>query len=300
MNKMKTGIYGLDALLDGGINKNSATIVIGPSGTGKTTFVTQFLRKGVENNENCVFITLEEEKNQIVKEAKEMGWEDIEDHVQDETLEFIEVSGKEFSDFIVEVLPSLVADWMDSDTRIVVDPLTPVIWSTESKYEQRELISILLRETKRVGAVIATLEEHGTFGNLSGSEAIIPMYLSDSVIHLSYVTSPLSLEGVESKARSKYLEVIKCRSSWHSQISHPFHIIDGVGMVIQRVEPEEKVRELPEALKGRLLKGVSSLPASDARRMEKLIELVGQGGEMTLDAVKAVINVLREYGIDMD
>ncbi len=300
MIKIKTGIYGLDHLLAGGINENSATIIIGPSGTGKTTFATQFLRKGVESGENTVFITLEEEKQQIIKEAKEMGWDDIEENIKQESLEIIEISGKEFSDFIVEVLPSLVDDWVGTNARIVVDPLTPVIWSTESKYEQRELISILLRETKKVGAVIATLEEHGAFGNLSGPEAIIPMYLADSVIHLSYVTQPVNLEGVESKARSKYLEVIKCRSSWHSQISHPYHIINGVGIVIQRLEFEEAARKFPEALNKDLKKKLSSLPSSDARRMEKLIQLATQGKERTIDPVKAVTLVLKEHGIDLD
>ncbi len=299
MKKITTGIYGLDALFDGGINQNSSTIVIGPSGTGKTTFATQFLRKGVENGENSVFITLEEEKDQIIKEAKEMGWDDIEDHIEEESLEFIEVSGKEFSDFIVEVLPSLVSDWEGTDTRLVVDPLTPVIWSTESKYEQRELLSILLREAKRVGAVLCTLEEHGSFGDLSGPEAIIPMYLSDSVIHLSYVTEPVGLAGVKSKARSKYLEIIKCRSSWHSQISHPYHILSGVGIVIQRLELEETMREFPKDLREDLLGRLSDLPKSEAQRMKKLIQLAAQGVEMGLDPVKAVLNVLREHGIDV-
>jgi KaiC/GvpD/RAD55 family RecA-like ATPase len=300
MKKIQTGIYGLDYLLDGGINENSATIIIGPSGTGKTTFTTQFLRKGVESGENTVFITLEEDKDQIIKEAKEMGWDDIEEKIKEESLEIIEISGKEFSDFIVEVLPSLVSDWEGTNARIVVDPLTPVIWSTESKYEQRELISILLRETKKVGAVIATLEEHGAFGNLSGSEAIIPMYLADSVIHLSYVTQPVNMEGVESNVRSKYLEIIKCRSSWHSQISHPYHIINSVGIVIQRVELEEAAREFPETLKADISKKLSKLPASDERRMLKLIQQAVQEKGRTLDTMKVVTTVLREHGIDMD
>lgn len=300
MKKLNTGIYGLDDLLNGGINENSATIIIGPSGTGKTTFAMQFLRKGVENGENTVFITLEEEKHQIIKEAKEMGWDDIDEYIEEESLEFIEVSGKEFSDFVVEVLPSLVSDWVGTNARIVVDPLTPVIWSTESKYEQRELISILLRETKKVGAIIATLEEHGTFGNLSGSEAIIPMYLADSVIHLSYVTQPLDLEGLESKARSKYLEVIKYRSSWHSQMSHPYYIINGVGIVIQRVELEEFTSEFPEGFSKNLKKKLSSLPSSDARRIENMIQIAAQGKERALDPVKVVSTILREYGIDLD
>jgi len=48
MEKVKTGIFGLNPLLDGGFNKNSVTVVVGAPGAGKTTFVNQFLRKGLE------------------------------------------------------------------------------------------------------------------------------------------------------------------------------------------------------------------------------------------------------------
>ena len=42
MSKIKSGVYGLNNLLDGGINENTITAVIGSSGAGKTTFVTSF------------------------------------------------------------------------------------------------------------------------------------------------------------------------------------------------------------------------------------------------------------------
>ena len=69
MQKVKTGVYGLNKLLDGGINKNTVTAVIGSSGAGKTTLATYFLKRGVEMGEDAIFITLDEEPKQIIKEV---------------------------------------------------------------------------------------------------------------------------------------------------------------------------------------------------------------------------------------
>ena len=185
MKKIKSGIYGLNPVLDGGINENSTTVVIGCAGAGKTTFATQFIRRGLESGQEGIFVSLDENKGQIIREAVEMGWPDILEYLDDELLVFIDASAEQFSNFIRKELPSFVDEWGGTKSRIVIDPLTPVIWATPDKYMQRELISFLFKELRRVGTVVSTLEEHGT-GDLSGPETVIPMYMADSVVHLQY------------------------------------------------------------------------------------------------------------------
>ncbi|MFQ6059684.1 MAG: RAD55 family ATPase [Thermoplasmata archaeon] len=58
MKKIKSGIYGLNELIDGGMNENSTTVVIGSSGAGKTTFATQFIRRGLEEGQEGIFVRL--------------------------------------------------------------------------------------------------------------------------------------------------------------------------------------------------------------------------------------------------
>ncbi len=50
---------GLDQKLGGGLPKGSNVLVIGPTGTGKTKFSFQFLKKGLANGEKCLYITTE-------------------------------------------------------------------------------------------------------------------------------------------------------------------------------------------------------------------------------------------------
>jgi KaiC/GvpD/RAD55 family RecA-like ATPase len=225
VNKVPSGIFGLDALIDGGFNEHSATVVIGSSGAGKTILATQFLKKGLEMGQEGIYITLDEPPKQIINEAVEMGWPDIEKFMEEDLLAFIDASGKQFSDFIRMELLEFVNDWRGSKARIVVDPLTPVMWSSTAKYEQRDLISFLFRETKTIGTVLCTLEEHGIAGDLSHPETIIPMYLSDSVIHLKYVS--------HEEHTMRRLKIVKCRQSRHSHRSHPYYIVKGPGMIIR-------------------------------------------------------------------
>ncbi len=247
MRKIKSGVVGLDSLLDGGINETSTTVVIGASGAGKTTFATQFLRRGLERGHDALFVSLDENQDQIIKEAMEMGWTDINGYLEDGSLVFIDASGKKFSKFIKHELPTFVEEWKGSESRIVVDPLTPVIWSTRGRYEQRELLMILLKETKRIGTVVCTLEEHGSIGDLSGNEIVIPMYLADSVVHLKYTRK----DGVS----SRILEIVKCRNSRHSNLSHPYTIVRGFGLLVQgKARRQSKTKRIPKELKRQLQK----------------------------------------------
>ena len=268
MEKIKSGIYGLNPLLDGGINKNSTTVIIGPTGAGKTTFATQFLRKGLEQTNPGVFISLDENKEQIVKEAVEMGWSNIHKYLDEKLLLFIDASGKKFAQFIREDLPDFIQKWEGADARIAIDPLTPVMWAIKDKYEQRELLSFLLKETRRIGTVVCTLEEHGSEPNLSGPEVIIPMYLADCVMHLRYEL----LGDTEKRA----IKIIKCRSSRHSKFLHNYKIIRGLGLMIQQHPLEIKgTRDIPTKLMKEIEKNAKMRPREFEefkRNLEYLID----------------------------
>lgn len=253
MKKIKTGVFGLNPLLDGGINENSTAVVIGASGAGKTTFAIQFIKRGLESGQEGIFVSLDENKEQIIREAVEMGWKEIINYLKEDLLVFIDASGKDFSNFIRKELHTFVSDWKGANARIAIDPLTPVIWAVEDNYEQRELITLLLKQTRKIGTVLCTLEEHGTEGDLSGRETIIPMYLADCVIHLRYK----AMEG----AKNRMLKIVKCRNSWHSEEFHPYRIISGLGLVVQRGKfKDPRKRESPIALMKELEKDAALLP----------------------------------------
>jgi circadian clock protein KaiC len=73
--RVATGISGLDKLVDGGLPEGRVVLVIGGPGTGKTIMCSQFLYKGIyENQENGVFVSLDESKNHFYTEMQKFGW----------------------------------------------------------------------------------------------------------------------------------------------------------------------------------------------------------------------------------
>ncbi len=285
MRKIRSGIYGLNPLLDGGLNENSTTVVIGRSGAGKTTLATQFIRRGLQDGQEGVFVSLDENKEQIIREAVEMGWSDILDYLDNELLVFIDASGREFSNFIRKELPAFVADWKGSNARIVVDPLTPVLWSTKDLYEQRDLIGYMFKQTRKVGTVLCTLEEHGQ-GDLAGPETVIPMYLADCVVHLKFNSDHAN--------PSRLLNIVKCRNSRHSPSAHAFQIVRGLGIVIEGVDGRKAVSaKVPSQLRQLLL--THSMPKNVRDALEKSLDGLTDDDFRTLKPEQVLELIIQEY-----
>jgi KaiC/GvpD/RAD55 family RecA-like ATPase len=285
MNKIKSGVCGLDALLNSGINDRSVNVVIGASGTGKTTFAVQFMKKGLESGQIGIFITLDENREQIINEAVEMGWRDIRRYLDEKKLIFIDASGKKFADFIKTELPSFISQWEGANTRVVIDPLTPVVWAIEERYEQRQVLSFLFKETTKIGTVLTTLEEHGTSGTLSGSETIIPMYLADCVIHLKHTNDKL-MPGE--------LRVVKCRCSKHSKIPHSYTIIRGLGIVIRRSSGGQKLsKTIPERIKKDIRLG--TLSTTTIKTIESILDDLSDEDFEGLDVTQVIQDLIEKF-----
>jgi KaiC/GvpD/RAD55 family RecA-like ATPase len=76
LEKTKTGIPGLDELLDGGIPKGSNVLVAGGAGTGKTILSTQYLYNGATQfGEAGLFVTLEGNIRDIAWNMESFQWD---------------------------------------------------------------------------------------------------------------------------------------------------------------------------------------------------------------------------------
>jgi len=72
--KIATGIPGLNELVDGGFPEGRVILVIGGPGTGKTIMASQFLYKGMyEDQENGIFVSLDESKEHFFSEMLQFG-----------------------------------------------------------------------------------------------------------------------------------------------------------------------------------------------------------------------------------
>jgi KaiC/GvpD/RAD55 family RecA-like ATPase len=76
IDRVPTGIPGLDGLTEGGLPRGRITLVTGTAGSGKTTFGVQFLWSGaVQHGEPGAYVTLEEEALDLQQEMGRYGWD---------------------------------------------------------------------------------------------------------------------------------------------------------------------------------------------------------------------------------
>jgi len=71
--RVKTGVPGLDELVNGGYMVGSTTVVAGISGVGKSVMGLQFLAEGVRRGERGLMLSLDERVNQILRNALSIG-----------------------------------------------------------------------------------------------------------------------------------------------------------------------------------------------------------------------------------
>src|SRR3989304_68952 len=243
--KIPSGIPGLDDLIEGGYWPRSTIGTRGAGGGGKSPCAIQFLMEGIERGEQALYVTLEEPPEQIMREADLMGF-DVRKYYE-KSLFFIHLKGRNFKKMIEEQLPQLVKARADYNiaTRVVIDPMTPVIWATQDKLEQRELIGKLFYPLKELGVVLCTVEEHARPGETVGEDVLLPIYLSDGAVHLEYY--PIG------GAFNRTMKLIKMRGVHHGAGVYPYIFARGMGIVVRarRVQiPEETGRSHAKTFEG--------------------------------------------------
>ena len=161
-------------------------------------------------------------------------------------------------------------------------------------------MSYFLRETRKIGTVLCTLEEHGIVGDLSAPDLVIPMYLADNVVHLRYASHE-SPEGRE-------LKIIKCRSSKHRRYWHPYGIAKGVGVYVKKVDESQR-RQKAGTRAGRLLKEklmslerdrLSSLSPTVRDNIMKTIDVLAEQDFVDVEPSELLDLILEEYVTEED
>ncbi len=208
LSRIKSGITGLDGMIEGGFPFPSTVLVAGSAGTGKTTFALQFLCEGARGGEQGLFFTTLSEPTQgmlrfasehecVNKDffGKEIQYVELGPVLRDERnpdkiLDFIE-------DQITEVMPQ----------RIVIDPVT-VIGELITEDYRSFLYDLTTRLKNWQATTLLT-------GEVLPDQAypVEVSYIVDSVCVLSYEVAP---EG----GRRKYLEILKMRGTNHMTGKH--------------------------------------------------------------------------------
>jgi circadian clock protein KaiC len=156
IERIPTGIPGLDEMIGGGLPVPSLTLVAGDVGSGKTTLCTQFLCKGAEVGERGIyFMTSGGPKEWAFKFISTYDF--VEECYFDDDIKFIELKTEEAGgvDDMLEVIRSEMEDV--HPRRIAVDSL--FIVDSALKKDCRHFVMKLSSLVKEHGAVALVTAE---------------------------------------------------------------------------------------------------------------------------------------------
>jgi circadian clock protein KaiC len=88
VERVNTGITGLDDMVENGFWRGSTTLVAGPTGSGKTIIGLHFIREGILNDEPGIYVGFQENPVQMSRIMRNFGW-DAESLLKNPNFEFL-------------------------------------------------------------------------------------------------------------------------------------------------------------------------------------------------------------------
>ena len=206
--RISTGIEALDGMMEGGIVSGSSLVLIGPTGSGKTTFALQFVAAGLRDGEPAVIAVFEEHPEIYLSRARSAGV-DFRAAVRDGLLKVIYLRPLDLS--VDETLEEirLAVDELGAQ-RVVIDSITGFEMALAPTFREdfRESLYRLIGALTGLGVTVystAEIYENQSLARMTGYQI---SFLTDHIITQRYIEIDGSLR--------KALAIIKMRGSDHS------------------------------------------------------------------------------------
>jgi circadian clock protein KaiC len=223
--RISSGIPGLERLMPSGMRQGDASLVMGPSGVGKTTLALRWITQGLEEGETCLFVTFQDTAAHLTDMGTAFGW----DLVAAEADGRLVISYVAMGDLDLDVLANSVRMNLDERpiSRIAIDSLAELVladreWDRFPAY-MRSLVGLV-----RAAGVsfLATSETSG--GSITSQSLEGLMFLFDNVFDVRYIEEPSGL--------GRALNIVKMRNRAHAMTLNQVTITDAGISVGDRLE----------------------------------------------------------------
>jgi len=203
----------LNALLGGGLDRGSSTLVLGPAGTGKSLLTLSFVTAAIKRGEQAAMFIFDEELGLLFSRALDLGI-DIQAMVDTnklviEQVDAAELTPGEFSERVRRCVE------VNEARTVVIDSLNG--YQAAMPGEQALILHMheLLQYLNRQGAsTFLTVAQHGLVGDMKAPVDVT--YLADTVVLLRY------FEAVGRVRRA--MSVIKKRTGTHEDTIREYRI----------------------------------------------------------------------------
>jgi len=225
--RIKTGVINFDDKMEGGFVEGSVNLIVGKTGTGKTTFCFSFMYQGATENQPGVYLTTEERVEDIKKDMHSMFDWDIEKYEKSGLINFLSLKPMVPStdlEHTSRLAKSYVSDLLRKITeslektkarRLVIDSVSVVQLFINDKYLSRVILTSLMDKLREMGittVISGTITEFSE--GVAGAELIESTV--DGVIKIDFV--PVAEDF------KRTITVRKMRRTNHSTLIYPFEV----------------------------------------------------------------------------
>jgi circadian clock protein KaiC len=212
---LSTGVPELDALLGGGLARGTNTLLVGPSGAGKTTTVLRCLQTALERGEHAVYYLFDETLGTLLRRAAALGM-NLSPHLESgllsiEPIDPAELSPGEFTHRVQAAVETHGA-------RVVaIDSLNAYLQAMPGeKYLMLQMHELLTYLNQQGVMSLLVLGQHGIIGEIQSN--IDVSYLSDALLLFRFFEA----EGSVLTAVS----AVKSRTNMHERSIRQFRLSD--------------------------------------------------------------------------
>jgi circadian clock protein KaiC len=215
---LASGVPGLDALLGGGLDRGTGTLLTGPAGSGKSAISTRFVWAAAERGEKVAVFIFDEGIGTFFDRAASLGM-DLRAHADSGHVAVQQVDPAELSpgEFVHAVRQAVE---VAGATLVVIDSLNGFLHAMpEEQFLVLQLHELMSYLRQRGVVTILVLAQAGLVGAMASPVDV--SYLADTVVLLRYFES-LGRVG-------KAVSVLKKRSGMHEDTIREFSLgPDGV------------------------------------------------------------------------
>jgi len=235
MERVSSGVKGLDEILEGGFPKARTILIVGSPGSGKTILALQFLRAGALKGERSIYVTFDERPEQVKENMSAFSW-DLDRLEGEGKIMFVDatpfrrmkaassehegraaiLAQDALPEITLRALVETVRRLAEEEdvTRLVVDPITSLSVRYQSPIKRRRAMLMLFDALSSTGATCLVTSELRT--SMLTRRFQLEEYLSQGVV--------LMRTGIHEGNVVRAVQVEKMRGIAHDTQLRPYTI----------------------------------------------------------------------------
>lgn len=223
MDFVKTGVKGIDSILNGGIANNATVLVSGNPGTGKSLLGIEFIYRGIDEfGEKGIYLSFEENESDIRLAAESIGFDGWGDYVDSGDIKIFDKQVLLRENDFSSTLDRLLTDLQESEyERLVMDSLTMFQLFFETEKEKRTYLLQFSDILKQNGFTSLLISEQGSM--FPDTEVTLENFLTDGNIYM--------LQTPTESGVNRYICIAKMRKQNIQNDIFPMDIQEG-GIVV--------------------------------------------------------------------